>query len=383
MMSNCKAQAAAGLLLLLGGAGLAACDSPPAPPHAKTVKTAAASGTALAGSTASSAPHSSALPAGSSASVKPKPKPAAKQIPCKGKGSSKPITLWKLVAEHKQTTAYGGIVYVLVSDHKQIQAHAVPADGAASEPIATFPLTTKVSSFAVDARGVYFATDKGIQHVSRPPAPPAVVAEQPLDRIALFGDVIYGSIFDRRQRTDTLVRVPKAGGKATVIESRSTWSIRSLAVGDRYVYVADSDGSAVHGIYRVPRSGGAVEEIFKDRGFFRQMYLDGGVLYWFTYVQLYRLPEAGSATPFWKGGYSIWASPTSADDSHLYSFEVAHLADAGWLYRISKADGKASKVDSFRDDLLALDVDDECLYLLRRDRPTGQLTLQAIGKPAP
>jgi hypothetical protein len=259
----------------------------------------------------------------------------------------------------------------------------VPVDGGAPEQIASFPLTLRVSSFAVDASGVYFATDKGIRHVTRPPAPPQVITEQPLDRIALYGDVIYGSIFHRRQRTDTLVSVAKAGGKAAVIESRSTWSIRSLAVNDRYVYLADSDGSAVHGIYRVPHSGGEVEQLFRDRGYFRQLYLDGEVLYWFTYDRLYRLAEGGSPAPLWTGGYSIWASPTGVDDSYLYAFEVAHLADAGWLYRISKADGKASKVDSFRDDLRALDVDDECFYLMRVDGPTGQLSLQAIGKPAP
>tara|TARA_R110002073_G_scaffold225022_5_gene385361 strand:- start:58436 stop:59584 length:1149 start_codon:yes stop_codon:yes gene_type:complete len=160
--------------------------------------------------------------------------------------------------------------------------------------------------------------------------------------------------------TDAVVRVPKEGGRATLVgQSSNPWGV---AIDDDYVYWNDPGSSRV---VRRLKSGGAVEDLAVDERGATQIAVDADGIYWLSMSEFVVRHSWGPGEPaetiasFENLSENIsWIGGISLDATHIYW--TAYPANV--VMRVRKDGGSPEILAAQQSYPLGVAVDDDYVY---------------------
>jgi hypothetical protein len=307
-------------------------------------------------------------------------------VRCKALAQRKLVSIATHAERHLAMVARAGAVFELT--HQRADARVVllraPRSGEPMQKLATFQAPGEPRGFAFTSDAAYFTQNKRLVRLGLD-GTSAALAKDFAEGIAADADFVYGVSCGPKQGPDRLQRVRVTGGEPEQLAEiqRSPgmngdgpacdYKFVALAAGT--VYVSDWGGRR---LLAVERQGGAVTTLAEKKAFPQRIELGAGELTFQASQGLYRLAlPAGNperitelaSAPFAR--FVADASDYWVDQAEPYALEEK-------IYRLPRSGGAPREVRRFK----ALDqnetpadtgvdgiaVDDECLYIARRER---------------
>lgn len=200
----------------------------------------------------------------------------------------------------------------------------------------------------VDSDYVYFTSEWGntVLRVPKNGGAATVLAQAPAPTfLAADASHVYFVTFAKQEPGGTVQRVPKTGGPAEVLVSGHP-GLDNLVVDDRDVFFRSNKG-----LWRVAKAGGAAQNILprSERQNVGRLAADAAYLYFFLETSssgkyaVARLSKNGGA-PETIGPIGNPTARLALSDSHVYFFREANLTEDA-LAKVPKAGGPAETVD--------------------------------------
>ena len=217
-------------------------------------------------------------------------------------------------------------------------------------PVETLTKVDQIVSgeLCLDGEYVYFSSDYGnaVLRVPRAGGTATVIARAPAPTyLAVDATHVYFTTFAKREPGGTLQRVPKAGGTAEVLLGGHP-GMDGLVVDEHDIYFRSNKG-----LWKLPKSGGAAQNLWmpSEKSNVDRLAADASHLYFFYKSEsggrysVARLSKNGGA-PETIGPVANSAGYLGLSNSHVYFFREASMtADA--LAKVPKAGGQAETVD--------------------------------------
>lgn len=194
-----------------------------------------------------------------------------------------------------------------------------------------------------------------------------------------YGGIALDDQFVYWNRSGKLLRMPKAGGKATLVTADNVGIGIDLVVDNTLVYWANhsyyspNTPAVPSPIYAAPKGGGAVKIVADAQHIPHSLVVDQAFLYWLTPTSIVKQAKTGGQPQIlYQAGPNEGVDELAQDESYLY-FGFRGANEARWaLHKIPKTGGEPQTLVK-RYSLKPVVVDQTHVYFFAEEGLTNDL----------